>query len=312
MTLIDYTNKDFSKVYDEYYADERVLKAITDNLLNRETTFMGFSRDTTKEYVWRCIKAHNPTYLKNNFTGFNFFSRFYNIYHSVAILKNMPVFTFNMQMRMEQQNQFNQNFMSYVTGFDYVVDFDADKITKDNLYSKEPKDAFWREVQIVKHCFDKGGVPYTMKASSNEGFHLVVDDKYFVGGLQEKLQFGMILTKELKHLFGLETPDLTIYNFRRVWKVPYSLDIRTGAVALPINEEEFNKVRNDNSLLIPENVLKMDLVNRGMLERPFNYKLFVKFMEDMEVTDLIKNINTLSGTSGTENLVNVTQVADAI
>jgi len=289
MTLLNYTNKDFSKVYEDYYNNEAILYEIVKSLAGRETTFMGMAREGFKEYVWRCIKAHNLDFLKQNFQAFNFMSRYYNIYESVALLRNMPMFTFSMSQRMEQQKVFNENFMNYVTGFDWVIDFDGDKVTDKNLYAFDGN-ALWLEVKCVKHLFDTHGVPYTLKTSSNNGFHIVVADKYLMGGLQEKLQFGMSLTKEIKNLFALETPDLNIYNFRRIWKVPYSLDIKSGAVALPLSDEQFEELKTNPDLISPENVFSMKIQNRGLLERPFNYNKFITLLKDIEREDLVKNI----------------------
>lgn len=292
MPFLNYTNKDFSKVYEDYYNNEQVIYEIVKNLIGRETTLMGFARDGLKEYVWRCIKAHNVDFLKQNFNAFNFNTRYYNIYQSVALLKNMPMFSFNLPLRMEQQRTFNEQFMNYVTGFDFVIDFDGDKITDKNFYTFDGN-GLWLEVKVVKHLFDRYGIPYTLKASSNNGFHIVVSDKYLAGGLQEKLQFGKRMIVNIKDLFQLETPDVNIYNFRRIWKVPYTLDIRSGAVALPLTDDEFEELKTNPDVISPDRVLKMNLRNRGMLERPFRYEGFLELCRDLEMEDLKKNIVNL-------------------
>lgn len=301
MSLINYSNEGFSKIYYDYYNNEAVLYEIVKQLQGREVTLMGFSRDGFKEYIFRCIKAHNLDYLKQNFNGFNFFNRYYNIYKSVTLLNNMPQFSFNMVQRMEQQRKFNEEFMNYVYGIDFFIDFDGDKVTKDNLYNnKDSWDALWREVQIVKHLFDTHGVPYTIKNSSDNGFHIEIADKYISGTLQEKLQFNMKLIRDIKQLFALETPDVNIYNFRRIWKLPYTIDIRSGAVALPLGDNDFNLLKGgDKGMLTPEAVVDVRITNirnRGLLEREFNYNKFIKLMEDMELLELKKNITQQDAT----------------
>jgi hypothetical protein len=169
-------------IYKNWYSREDVLYEIIKQLKARETMLIGFNKERTDEFIIRCLKIHSTEYLKSNFNAFNFFERYYNIYRSVALLQDMPAFSFNMKERLQQQDTFNREFMKYVTGYDFVIDFDGDNVSYDHL---------WQEVYIVKDLFDDYGVSYILKASSSKGFHIEIPDRFLVGDIKEKLLFSI-------------------------------------------------------------------------------------------------------------------------
>jgi hypothetical protein len=270
--------------YKVWYSDDRVLYEIVKQLKGREATFIGYSTDKKKEYIFRCIKAHSIDYLKSNFNAFSFYSsnRVYNIYRSVALLKDMPMFSFNMEKRMEQQKEFNKEFTKYVQGFDFVVDFDGDDLEYDVV---------WQHVNIVRQLFSDGGVPFIIKTSSANGFHIEVPDFAMAGDIDEKLMFGMRLMRNVKQLFQLSSVDMSIYNLRRIFKVAYSYDIRTHKIAMPLTDKEFQEIREDKSIMDVNRAI--DLVeNRGLLCRDFVPEKFRKMVDDLEEEELVATIAT--------------------
>jgi hypothetical protein len=58
---------------------------------------------------------------------------------------------------------------------------------------------------------------------------------------------------------------MSVYDLRRIWKVPYSYDIKTGNICLPLT---LNQLYNfDYSVVKPEAVLKIEnLGYRGNCE----------------------------------------------
>jgi len=91
--------------------------------------------------------------LKKNFEAFKFFSRDYNLYYSLATIKEMPMFSFHPLERKKQQENFNENFDDYFTGYDFGIDFDGNKqFNKDLMYYKD------RLVPIEKKHYGKEGI----------------------------------------------------------------------------------------------------------------------------------------------------------
>jgi hypothetical protein len=267
--------------YNRYYSDDTVLYEIVKGLKARETTLIGWDKDKKNEFVVRCIKAHNISYLKNNFKAFDFYNRFFNIYHSVAYLKDMPMFSYNWVKRKEQQRDFNLEFPNYAYGWDFVMDFDGDDVTYDKL---------WEDVETVKHLFDKYGVPYTLKASSHKGFHIEINDKYFVGSMDDKIKFNLNLVRNIKDLWQVETLDLNIYDMRRVFKVAYSIDIKSGLVVLPLTDSQFLQIKDDFEFLRPHKWFGRPSFMRGLLERKADMDKFATLLRKLEEEELIKNL----------------------
>ncbi len=73
------------------------------------------------------------------------------------------------------------------------------------------------------------------------------------------------------------TLDTSVTDIRRIWKMPYSIDIKTGNVALPLNDKQFNNFNFD--MVKPENVID-DIRDRGLLEREGTSENLKSFLED--------------------------------
>src|SRR4030043_507749 len=69
------------------------------------------------------------------------------------------------------------------------------------------------------------------------------------------------------HTKNLKTLDDSIVDFKRVKKLPYSYEC-SGVVCLPLDNKQFSKF--NTSLVSMENVLKMNIRDRGLLIRTHN------------------------------------------
>jgi len=305
------TKKDISKRqltsidYHKYYID-RVLFEIAKMGRGRELAFLGYDQ------AIRHIKVHAIYYLKSNFQAFNFYKHPFNIYYSLAHLENVPMFSFVPPIRKRQQVVFNANFKQYFRGVDLGLDFDEccifcegkhqctkhDKLTNKSICAKCPDyetnfHIMYEEVKRIKMSFSEWGLPYQLKFSGS-GFHINIEYKYLKDCADiaqrikrlsrdgsptevDEITLSKKLLNEFVAIFNLTTLDTSVVDIRRIWKCPYTIDIRTGNVALPLTDEQFRNFNYD--MVRPENVI--DTVrNRGLLERPGDSKNLRNYFEN--------------------------------
>ena len=249
----------------EYYSHKEVLYEMVKTMQGREVAFLGEKLNV------RCIKAHSVGYLLKNMDAFNFKDKKLNIYHSLAYLVNMPMFNYAMEKRRIQQTSFNNSFDDYYKGYDFAFDFDA----KGESWIKPYKDC-----NVLKTLFDQYGVPYSLKFSGS-GFHLSINHVFIPNSSLKAHELCQALAFRIKSIFQLESLDESIYDKRRVWKAPYSYDVKTGNIALPLNNSQFDNFSID--IVNPENVIKYGVRDRGLIERPGTQLNMAEFLSDIMV-----------------------------
>ena len=277
-----------------YYID-RVLFEIVKVTAGRELSFLGVGNQI------RCIKAHSISFLKSNLNWSGFYRLSLNMYYSLARLNGMPMFSFDMNRRKEQYKEFNEKFNDYVVGYDLGLDFDEnciyDRDSKhrwcDKLgisiagkytntcpkcpHYKSNYSTLYEEASILKEYFDKFKVPYGVRMSGS-GIHFTVNHEYLPKDV-DGVKFCNQFCEGLKTIFNFTTLDQSIYDWRRIWKVPYSIDIKTGNVCLPLSDWQFEHLSQDAEFLKPEKVL-ITVKNRGLLERKGTKENFNQFCEE--------------------------------
>lgn len=148
-----------------WYSKAFVLLEICKLSKNRELSFLP--TDDSPNRV-RCVNSSFVDILKKNFEGFHFMQRNFNLYYSLAHLKNMPMFSFNPATRKEQQAEFTKNFSKYFVGYDLGIDLDGNKDdNKDLIYYKGEKTKINRTHYGRKDNGDRG----------IDSYDLIVDDK---------------------------------------------------------------------------------------------------------------------------------------
>lgn len=245
-----------------WYLRNDVQSNIVPLLRGRETAFM-VPYSMKKEggnYPVRCVKAHASSYLLYNMKSFNFFSRDYNLYHSIYCLNGMPQFSFNPLKRSEEQKVFFKNYYNYVEGLDFVMDFDGDKNLpiEDRVYNAQ--------TQALKVCgiLNEFLVPYNIVFSGSKGFHIEVrgfpstrdwnkriKDFYQISirlvllanGYDPRIAEDESREAELQEILTRYSFDSSIYNVTRIWKTPFSYDVTTDMIAYPLNFDELINFR---------------------------------------------------------------------
>jgi len=299
-----------------FYKCNPILFEMLKTLKARETAFLGDSTQGASPV--RCVKAHQVGYLERNFKSYNFYNRPYNVYISLASLQGIPMFSFAPVIRRKQQKEFNVDFKKYVYDYDLAFDFEGKasrkfgrekemnfyiSILEDENISYElidekrgyevicdHKDIFnlcWRQVKLLKSSFDDYNIPYVLKFSGG-GFHIRIMGKYLPKGTswEERVSFCKDFASKIQPIFALSTLDMSIYDLRRVFKAPYSIDIKSGLVALPLSNFEFesNNMPEDYDYLCdPERIIdiKEKIKFRGLLERKGNKDNFNKYYEEV-------------------------------
>jgi len=267
---IELTDNQKRKLYNEYYSDVSVLFEIVKQLKGREVALLSI------KYCVRNIKSHNMAYFKSNLNSFDFFNRFYNVYISSAIYYNMPMFSFDPAKRREQSEKFRNDFKKYMTGYDFFIDIDG-----------KPDELPFEDSDKIIELFESYKVPYSLRISG-KGFHFIIPSEYFNFTKNFVVRVDMFkeFVRKIKIIYELKNIDTTVYDLRRVYKVPYSLDVKTMRVCFPLTEMQYELLRKTPNIFHVGNVLqymktgRLSLQNRGIKLRneDFHSQTKVEYM----------------------------------
>lgn len=108
-----------------WYSQTYILFELIKCLKHRELAFLSAKSEEIKHPV-RYLIAFNLLYLNKHFKRFAFEKSLMNIYHSVAVLENVPVFSYNLNKRRQddEYKEFNRNYAKYVTEYNIFMDFE--------------------------------------------------------------------------------------------------------------------------------------------------------------------------------------------
>ena len=202
------------------------------------------------------------------------------------------------------KENFDKEYKVEITGFDFALDFDENcmydenynhkyctklkvnlnKIRIDDKCSNCPHyksnfDKLKSEVSLLKSAMDMYSVPYQLRFTGS-GFTIIVGDRYLpnLPKLKDKIELCLHLASELKTIFNLTSLDISsIYTPRRIWKIPYSYDIKTDNIALPLDDYQFE---NFNFDMVNPNRVKYQLFGRGLMERTGTKGDFITFINN--------------------------------
>lgn len=252
-----------TKILDErekWYSQRFVQFEIIKCLKNRELCFLtqkGLGDSEIKRAV-RYLLAFSIDYLLKHMDWFNFLDFHLNMYHSTAVLKpEVPVFSYNLKERNKapEYDEFNKNYSNYISGFNFLFDIDGKET--ENLQG---------EKMLIKKTFDDFKIPYYVLNSSKNGFHFVIPAMYMPKGESRELLETMAnVAFNFKGIFILKGLDTSIYDNKRVQKVPYSYSC-DGSICLPLNDEQLENFTPE--LVSFDNVMRTIMIkDRGLLIR---------------------------------------------
>jgi hypothetical protein len=240
-----------------WYSQIYVLFEIVKCLKNRELAFLT-AKGEEKKGIVRYLIAFNLDYLKKHFERFDFEENLINMYHSTAKLKNIPVFSYNIKERKEEEKykEFNDNYINYVDGYNFFVDFDG----KDNF------EKCLEEAKEFKKVLDEYRLPFYCLNSSFKGFHFCIQAEYMPSmEVKELIEIIRRVIYNIKGVYDFSTLDVSITDLKRIQKCPYSF-VCDGSVALPLTDEQLAKFTPN--MVKMNNVLDcVKIKNRGLLVR---------------------------------------------
>lgn len=204
------------------------------------------SNDIQQMHGIRMLKCHSVQHLDYIFKSLNIFRlhRFYNFFYSLAKYKDgIPNQTMNFKKRDNSgwKKIHHQQMMEY----DFLLDIDCD--------DHNDIDFIIENVRDIKVLLDRLNVPYQLRFSGL-GFHFIFPYKFTFKDSNLSFnrkddnniyRFYRAMAKKFYDKFS-ELIDLSIYDSRRICKLPYSLSLykKRTYVCYPFeNNDEFKTFR---------------------------------------------------------------------
>jgi hypothetical protein len=249
---------------ERWYSQTYVLFEMIKAAKNKEIAFlMDKAVPRNERRTIRYTVAKQIDYLKQHFEAFGFFSKNYNLYHSVADLRPIPIFTYNLKQRTKTPEwiDFNKRFNEWVVGFDLFIDFDGGEKGEKTVIALD-------EMRQVKAMLDADKVPYYVLNSSTRGFHIKIPREYMpkYGDVEQEIAVNLDFIRKFKAIYLFDTIDPTIVDMKRIAKLPYSYVGQDGSICLPLSDMDVMHFRPENVLM--GNVLRIVRIKeRGLLVR---------------------------------------------
>lgn len=269
------------------YYDKNYIRREMANLLRFRELAFAFKIDD-KWAMTRNWVGYNEELLLAQLKRNHYETQPLRIYQSVAQIANedgkLPWRNFNMsdkQAQKDHKEEFNRIYEVGLIGYDLFMDFDSEE--------PDMKDAY-EDVKRLKEELDLRHIPYTLVFSGSKGFHLSISDANMPKWLSsEKVEKTNDFRKTLTDIYNLETSDPSVKDVKRLRKLPYSIDGKSGKVVLPLNDWQFEHFFELD--LSPEGVInsrnnlnthsQIHLAGRGLLERtgkPSSVERFYRFI----------------------------------
>jgi hypothetical protein len=229
-------------------------------LLHHRELAIITAKTEKQRFTTRYIICLNKEYMQKHFQRFYFYEIPRNLYHSVATLNYIPVFSYNLKTRSHtpEYQEFNKNFNQKITGYNFFLDFDSDEDFSKALI----------ELKKAKKIFDDYKLPYYILNSSKKGFHLQIPSQFmpFEMGIDKLLETINKVAYNLKGIFELSCIDLSIFDSKRVCKLPYSYSCEGECICLPLSDEQLDNFSFD--LVSMEYILNnIKIRDRGLIIR---------------------------------------------
>jgi hypothetical protein len=252
------------KLRKSFYNSENVLYNIIEATKYRETAFIRIPTEELPNTITiRDLKINAVRYWLWNCERFQFYDFPFNAYASVGKFPNMPVFSWNPKMRREEMDRWNRNFLAEMTEYDFLMDID-------NPDLRIAYATAYKTMQILREA----QVAYSCVFSGNKGWHIRISYEDFSPEMKALPKPGLVtMLKKFAEKFtavnGLYSIDLSIFDTRRIGKIPYSVVYPKYYIALPLSDAEMDNFTLEyctmEHWLKPENMRK--LYQRGLLKR---------------------------------------------
>ena len=199
----------------------------------------------------------------------------YKIYNSTAILRDMPIFSYNIAERKEQSKIFHEKFMNYVNNYEFILDID----------NKGDFTQCYEETKRIIEALEEEKIAYYIKFSGS-GFNIVIPHQNIGYAKKTELQerFQKI-ANAIQEITDATLLDTTIYMMREVTKTLYSLDTQNDTVCMPLTKQEFKNFTHE--MVQPERMFEKEIMERQVI---INNKETMGCLERLETYCEITNI----------------------
>lgn len=223
---------------EHFWYDQAVIKfELIKSLQQRELCLIEKSDHNRSIRNLRCHSVQHLDFILHRWMKIKERKINYNFFYSLAKYKNgVPFQTANYEKR--DNTEWNKKHWYEMTEYDFLLDVDAPNHETIMLAHES--------ASMVKHLFDQWKVPYELRFTGC-GFHFIIPHFYWVNTVSN-FQPGHQYSVYAKfHKLGrwfydnyTELVDYSIYDSRRVAKIPYSLALYPGNayICWPFNSNE--------------------------------------------------------------------------
>lgn len=234
------------ELYFSWYKRPEVKYEIIKFLKNRELVLLNRFNNKLSVRMLRCHSIQHLDFILNNMLKIEEQNKIYNFYYSMAFYENGIPYQ-SAKLNSRDNSEWTKTHFNKMVGYDFLIDVDASDFNEVVLAYETTKE--------IKRILDKLVIPYELRFSGC-GFHFLIPYRYLPQHLSfnpfgEKTIYGFC-KRIAKVLYDnvSEMIDFSIYDSRRVCKIPYSLAIYDNRMmmCLPIlNNKQFEDFLKDFS-----------------------------------------------------------------
>lgn len=271
-------------LYVKWYKDLAVKYELIKFLKNRELATLSKHTPQRNTRMLKCHTRQHFEFIWDKIINVEYHKTFYNFYYSLAkYINGIP----NQPWRLKDRDNssWNRSYYKHIEEMDFVIDIDA---------SKEIIDIAYEDAMSIHEFFNLHKVPHEIRFSGR-GFHIIIPFKffqhlnmsfYFMHKQGSYVDLYLVIAEYLEKNYS-ELVDLTIYDFRRVLKIPYSLAVYPGDqdsyICYPLDQED---------LKIPFKIENFTLTEENFkdLTKIIKYRGTYLFNEDGNIEGLLRCI----------------------
>jgi hypothetical protein len=225
--------------YFEWYKSAPVKFEIIKFLKNREFALLSKVTPERSTRTLRCHSVQHYDVILNEILKIEQKKSIFNFYYSLATYTNgLPYQNPNLSQR--NNGEWISRHYEEMCAYDFLLDIDCD--------SQQEISYAYESAGLVKTFFDKINMPYELRFSGC-GFHFVTPYKYFTGlkkslnpNDEDSIYALYIRLAGFISAYVSELVDKTIYDSRRICKLPYSIAVYEDKmyVCMPfLNDKDF-------------------------------------------------------------------------
>jgi hypothetical protein len=237
-------------LWKQYYSNDENLEKISYQTRWREVVIIKQLED--RKVAIRPFKCFSVSHLSFLIERLSLKTTLFDLYQSNASVK-LPKLPFDMKKLKEYREYLNVNWQSLISGYDFFVDIDASSENDEPLcidWAKQIRD------EMKKKEYGKTSMPIDMWKTSSGGVHIILKGQFNPDFVKENVQdicceLGIPMNIPIKDIDdvryiaknrqwvelkpGEEIPeverpftDLSVYDWRRIRRVGFSLHSKTG------------------------------------------------------------------------------------